>query len=145
MKSDALITRLEAAKFGTRELDEEIALASGWTVREDSYGDNISEPVETWEVWEHPDFPLPEGDYYYKPPPFSTSLDAALTLVPEGWCLEYLKEALGPKRKLPCWWTRLFPALDDDEAWARSRIWDGLHRGRTGPLSLCIAALKARE
>ena len=120
----SLIAELEAAKEGSRELDEKIALSSGWTVREDSYGDNITEPLETWEVWEHPDFSLPEGNYYQDPPPYTTSLDAALTLVPEGWSWQLSSNECELTHE------------KHEHIWVSVPI---------ATLALCIAALKARE
>ena len=59
----ALIAALEAAAVGSRELDERIALHVGWAVQ-------------------------PDGQMQAGIPAYSTSLDAALTLVPDGmWWL----------------------------------------------------------
>ena len=55
----ALIAALEAATVGSRELDERIALHVGWAVQ-------------------------PDGQAQAGIPAYSTSLDAALTLVPDG-------------------------------------------------------------
>lgn len=124
---DDLIAKLEAAPTGLRELDAEIADYMGVPVRTrrtrggankgrqwfvDSKGG-----VETWSQ---------------DPPAYTTSLDAALMLVPEGYH-----------------WT-----LEPDTAWVR---WDtgddvgetqGALNGRGGKqtaLALCVAALKARQ
>ena len=59
----ALLTALEAATEGSRELDERIALYVGWAVQ-------------------------PDGRTQAGIPAYSTILDAALTLVPDGmWWL----------------------------------------------------------
>ncbi|MDH3376209.1 MAG: hypothetical protein OEQ39_04475 [Gammaproteobacteria bacterium] len=56
-----LIERLEAAESGSRELDANIALSMGGSVKL---------------------VPGPNGAQW---PHYTTSIDAALTLVPEGW------------------------------------------------------------
>lgn len=102
-----LIERLEAATEGSRELDEEIAQAifpklkrrhASW------YIDDVRTNIE----------------------PFSTSLDAALTLVPEGlmWDVESRGAAFVGDPKMP---SRMF------------------EMAATPALALCIAALKARK
>lgn len=71
-----LIARLEAATEGSRELDAEIALANGW-----EYVDPLTATDPLGPPWKHAAL----GYRLLEPPQFSTSLDAALTLVPEGW------------------------------------------------------------
>lgn len=71
MASDlpALIARVEAATGPDRELDAEIALATGW------------ERGEAGAFWREPGTRLWSG-YYPNP---TASLDAAVSLVLEGW------------------------------------------------------------
>lgn len=65
-----LADRVERADGPSRELDVEIALAIGW--RLDQSGPN--------DLWREPG----RADWV-ELPEFTASLDAALTLVPEGW------------------------------------------------------------
>jgi len=82
----------------------------------------------------------PEGDEPWPgcPAHYTTSVDAALTLVPEGWRVEDLSQ--GRQRSL--WYVNLWPISkknwDDNEKQAYSE-------DRPSPaLALCIAALRAR-
>lgn len=98
-----LIKRLEEAAEGSEELDVAI-------VRE-VFGYEKDNPL--WHCL-----------------PYTTSLDAALTLVPEGTAIEMTGEA-GAEG----WGTR----LTDDHSKETMAL------STTLPLALCIAALKARE
>lgn len=127
MTSDELISKLEAATEGARWLDEEVAVAVGWTRKD----------VKHDFKWKAPDDQL-----YILPPRYTTSLDAALTLVPDS----------GVKNSpwLPC--------IELERTWGEHR-WDGEFRWEvhlshptldahvasapTAPLALCIASLKA--
>ena len=132
-----LIERLESAKTGSRELDAEIVVKAG-------YG--LPSPIGD----ENPVLRLPseydlsrncvDGQYWLEQrsgmslrtaPSFSTSIDAALTLVPEDWS-----------------WS-----VDDYQGTCKAHL-DKLADGKaaifdcfcaTPALALCIAALKARE
>ena len=67
----SLIATLEAAIEPSRELADEVLLAGGWKA-------NLLEYYPT--VWKNPD-----GDRsYWRPNPLE-SMDAAISLVPEGW------------------------------------------------------------
>lgn len=123
---DALIARLEVATEGSAGLDAEIAEVVGWK-------HNASpNPNNPWH-WKAPD-----GQGYVHPPFFSRSLDAALTLVPEGWTVARINE-------------------NDDKTWA-CELREGYltsythvvfggekHKDATAALALCIAALKVRK
>ena len=120
-----LIARLEAATEGSRELDYKIALTQGWTLQK-MKGDRKP-------YWREPG----ETQYYmrstYGPPHYTTSLDDAMTLVPEGCDVDL------QTRKRYCSIYR----------WDDSRGY-GVPLGstcdaETPVLALCIAALKARE
>lgn len=121
-----LIAKLEAATEGSRQLDGEIGRAVGYV-------------ASSW--WGAIAFRWNEGECWGSVPDFTTSLDAALTLVPEGWG----------------WLARSHDG---------SPAYDGTGRGRGGfanvnigrddaqfftefaatpALALCIAALRARE
>jgi hypothetical protein len=99
MTLSELIAKLEEAEEGSRELDCEIYVA---------LGNPLLRAVG-------------------KAPRYSSSLDAALTLVPEG---SYAKLQIGRNHAKGWAWVE----LRDVEAVARS----------TPALALCIAALKAR-
>ena len=128
----ALIAELEAATEGGPELDGQIAETQGWTVAEQSMGDNISEPLEFFEEWTEP----VTNALYCEPPPYTTSLDAALTLVPEGWCLASLYDAVEPIDRP---WVGA--VLRRDEPY---KILKALG-AKTYALALCIATLCARQ
>ena len=115
--SNDLIARLEAATGASRELDAAIAEAVGYIVRYDK-----ADPRGTTPYYQ----PVP--DYSWRPvPTYTASIDAALTLVPEGW---------------------------DYTIYSRGEV--SVHRSKSGTrtfydaeaatpaLAICIAALKAR-
>ena len=112
-----LIRQIEEATGPDRGLDAEIALAIGWRLDQ-------SEPRDRW--WE-PD----RSHYLDEPPEFTASLDAALTLVPEG--------------------IAIWRIGNNDDQWEG----EGPFLARCGgprftfaatpALALCAAALKARQ
>lgn len=122
---DDLIKRLEAATGPSRELDQEICLALGWTFQK-MKGDR------------RPYFRKPGDTEFYQrsePPDYTSSIDAALTLVPEGWWAEIHHRADMPgvvlwQFPLPC---KRIPAHKPYQ-----------QGGNTTPIAICIAALKAR-
>jgi hypothetical protein len=74
---------------------------------------------------------------------FTASLDAAMTLVPEGWMLSKLSQT--PRGT--------YPEGVNDAPWgaqvyipnaARRTKWLAVGLGQTGPLALCAAALRSR-
>lgn len=105
-----LIKRLEEATEGSEQLDLDIAIALGLKKPVYSLDDSYAE-------------------YASKSPPFTTSLDAALTLVPEGSEVEL---HFGGGAEL---------AFADVNL-SVPGVADGC--GRSPALALCIAALKAR-
>ena len=112
---DDLIARLEAAMEGSRELDKTISKLIG-TYSAPDRGD----PTGTWKS-------------------YTTSLDAALTLVPEGW-----QFGIGTHPA-----DELFNP-GGAQAYCTKHGTGGAPRGyahadaHTAPLALCIVALKAR-
>ena len=97
----ALIAALEAAAVGSRELDERIALYVGWAVQ-------------------------PDGQTQAGIPPYSTSLDAALTLGPDA-------------ETVHVW-------LTIEELGACASIDPSVpHKAATPALAMCCAALASRE
>ena len=119
----ALIARLEKAEGPSRELDAEIALAAGWTRIEDICGDGTR---LGW-IWTAP---IKHGVGALLPR-FSASLDAALTLVPEGWTRAV--DATAPECGIK---VDLFDETDVCEPVS------GDHKSE--PIATVIAALKAR-
>ena len=140
--SESLITKLEQASEGSRELDAAIWETQGYVRKKSRKWHIPTTPekiyVDTWRT--------PSGKEiapFYEdggidpddiPPHFTTSLDCALTLVPEGW--GWLVEV----------WQR-------EESWAQvvcrpkgstkpSGIFEGAE-AKSPALALCIAALKA--
>lgn len=120
---DELIKRLEAASGPDRELDADIATSLGKPVCKD-------DPCN-W-VIKYP------GAYdYRKLPRYTASIDAALTLVPEGldWFVKHYASAGG----------KYGAVVTSPEIAARS--WgDYSHDDAATPaIALCIAALRARS
>lgn len=109
----ALIERLETATVGSRGFDYEIHCAIGW--RDCDQGGWIRGTDCTGQGW----------------PDYTTSLDAALTLVPDG------------KRWQAGWSPRV---LKNECGFAIIEYRDGktAEQAATPALALCIAALKAR-
>ena len=130
----SLIAELEQAKEGSRELSDRVLLAVGWL------GQSASSKVAGILVphWKSPDGRDVLVDL--RPCP-TTSIDAALTLVPEGFAIEDFMIWPGHPASL----TILGTHKDGDKYWHNSS--DGRWKGEavTPPLALCIAALKARD
>jgi hypothetical protein len=143
-----LIQRLQDASEGSRELDAAIAVAmrnglprgSEWALK-----------FPKWEVQ-----PGNKGvvriignvngncddiSGRFTAPAYSTSIDAAMTLVPEGWVITDVSQ------RLPCnqnWeWAAVLGKLVDGE-W---ELANGCSKTAPGSfaLALCIAALRARD
>ena len=120
---EQLIARLEAASKGSRDLDRAIHLVV--------FADFIKERGMTEEGngWRDPEFGAiaPPQDY-------TTSIDAALTLVPPIWRVYAIQEQYVDPPNL---W---FVGLDRRREHRESMI----GKAPTPALALCIAALKAR-
>ena len=147
-----LIARLAAATAGSRELDVRIKawLQPDIPVMTDSggYGPNahpveytaLSEMIEVWADGAPNDDRA--RDHHWdglgmgvSTPHYTTSIDAALTLVPEGWSIANFYEAVKPQDRP--WWGVV---LRRDEPY---RVFESLGHP-TPALALTIAALKAR-
>ena len=114
-----LIARLEQAEVGSRELDRAVALALGWAIKRWPNGQG--------EDWRRIDGTLVLNTN------FSTSLDAALTLVPTGWhWTVYDTDGLG--RGYAC--AQVEPPEYSYEPISADAV--------TPALALCIACLRAR-
>lgn len=110
-----LLTRLEAAAFGSWELDEAIAQAIGVK--------SLGQVTTLVDPFGKSDATITRPSYLL----YTTSIDAALMLVPKG-----------------CWWAT---------GWCGGKFYgsligDGVHKyelAATAPLALCVAALKVRD
>lgn len=121
---DNLIAKIEGAAEGSRELDDEIATLI-FTDKRRTCIKGLSD--EAGGMWM---FRYPNGSIGSSLR-FTGSLDAALTLVPEDYAIDCLKEG-----EPGDWYVNLRP-----------RHWIGewrFSKARTAPLAICIAALKAR-
>lgn len=140
MTLSEIIKRIEAGETG-RPVEVEIALAVGlWPAHEIDRVvrlPNGGEPI----VW----FKRIEYSHGDAPgtPAYTTSLDAALTLVPEGWFVRQIDDQSESSRSVGILhWAELTPP----NGWTNERPWPHtLSHAATRPLALCIAALKARE
>ena len=113
-----LITRLEAATGPDRELDAAICIDLGLSK------DNVMVGVDGWCINSETN-PNP-----YKSPTFTASIDAALTLVPEGYypIIDFAE--------VKCFIRDRNNFDHDPPAWCA--------KAPTPALAICIAALKAR-
>lgn len=127
MALEGLIARLEAAVGPDRVLADDVLLACGWVLKDsvwyisDAHAKHEAEPC-----W-------PECD---NPPDPTASIDAALTLVPEGWGWEQMTWHDSRPPVVVCVSCGNYGRGDNYNSV------DG--EAPTAPLALCIAALKAR-
>ena len=145
-----LIKRLRNATEGSRGMDAEIALSAGWTVWQSKHGYwNLDGPngerfstIDSYREPRHcPDTGVENPKYGIPPwedladlaglPLWTTSIDAALTLVPEG---RHGNLRLGPdgRTDIFCFGVNLDCA-------------DYISDHLVPALAICIAALEARE
>jgi hypothetical protein len=125
---------LEASERGSRELDLEIFLEINPCFRELPRDDR-----PTSFGWTHP----LDGRVYFDTP-YTTSIDAAMTLVPEGWRVSSMEEDWLTGK----WLIQLSERVSDDLIKVYN---DGGQIGwqtrdataNTAPIALAIAALKA--
>lgn len=136
-------TKLEQATAGSREADAEIAVAVGWRLEKFNC-QNINGATEIGELWFSPhdcDEAINESKQEYRDlvrvnhwptenglPDFSTSLDAAMTLVPEGWCFQIDESG----------WALVERKGAADACWHNARA-------ATPALALCAASIRAQE
>lgn len=114
-----LLSRLEAAKEGSRELDYLCHTAIGWVDQDQGGWERGNE--RTGEGW----------------PSYTTSVDAALTLVPEGW-------RVGEITEYDEHWSIVLYGRVASNVQARF-VPEAKARGKTFATTLCIAALKAEK
>lgn len=120
-----LIARLEAAQGPDRELDGEIAVAV--------QGGEIVWKQANYTMEMYPSHRYASTNHYggfanEHVPLFTASIDAALTLVPDGWSWS-LYDVIGKPESVRMW----------------RHPMDVLTSAATPALALCIAALKARS
>lgn len=140
---EALIERLEKATEGSHELDAEIVIAL-CLPREVGIDDDGCEYER-----------LGDGQH------FTRSVDAALTLVPEGWDSQEIRQEPWWKDQPPCDATihrnghehiPLIYVKRDKQSGLYvaqmgvepGKVWGAFGQAETRPLALCIAALRAR-
>ena len=130
MPHTSLLKRLEAATEGSRELDAEIcAVTLG-----------CESPTEGMKYYN----PEPEAvdwvgyDLRVIAKPFTTSIDAALTLVPEGWPCQFRVHRKSTLPRQHNNWAQITPPKHYE-----GEVWTGSHNAGL-PLAITIAALKAR-
>lgn len=134
----ALIARLEAASEGSRELDRQIwlALPAHRIIPVKEVGGH------TYDRWE-------DGETLRRPinqTHFTTSLDAALTLVPAGWGWRLDTTSTMPELKALGITTKTIASC----VWLTKGVAQPLEKhvatgAGSAPLALCIASLKARS
>lgn len=118
----ALIHKLEQAKEGSRELD--YAIQSVFVGAENVVSETGSEACGCW--WDT------KRKIFHAVPYFTSSLDAAMTLVPEGLAWTVSNRPLAKDH----WASVANPLHDDDGNPATAK---------TAPLALCLASLRARQ
>lgn len=120
----ALIAALQKATVGSREIDADILRSLAPDVKIALYCIGDEEPI----CFHGEPFVENRGEV----PTYTTSIDAALALVPDGWNRR-LSESDNHN-----WWVELREGFET----SYNRV---IHaEARTAPLALCIAALKAR-
>lgn len=123
-----LIQRLQEAEEGSRELDRKIALHLGWRYTISATSD------PDIEFFAEPGGQFRSADSFW-PPNWSTSIDAALTLVPEPTDLRLEVWRGGGTKRIHA------------RAQVGGILEDAVDSGTTDSpaLAMCIAALKARD
>ena len=126
MELQSLISALKAATEGTRGLDYHIHEAIGWQDNDECGWSKPATGERTADTgWPH----------------YTTSLDAALTLVPEGWGWAAAELDKGEPSAVV---TNFLPQLKPGTLDANPDRIDFRSKAATHALALCIAALKAR-
>lgn len=126
---DELIARLEAATGADRELDAAIFDAIGAPLPQQAFSYDLKLQPDPDKAGSYV-MPIGEMLVRYEAPAFTSSIDAALTLVPEGWL-----------------W-RIMPS--DFKGWLAEAWTDDTLDGEFGAcaatpaLAICIAALRAK-
>lgn len=132
----ALIDILEAVPEGDRKLDAAVAVALFDMIATDDLvyaalarRDDHEEPGTFWRVSR-------SGRQLQTAPPYTTSVDTAITAIPEGWRIDFIQNSLSED-----YWTAGLYRRDPPIG---GKILRHAGSGRTAPLALCVATLKAR-
>lgn len=153
MISEELITKLEAAEVPSQALDREIARIIGWHRVEPRHhrsrggkGKGGWIAPRDW-LGAHSDgSPILDSLHgttiYPDVPHFTTSIDAAMTLVPEGFAIDTFVIWPNNKPMISIIGTTLINGHFWHEA-GRDGRWPA--EGATPAIALCVAALKARR
>lgn len=128
---EELAERIEKLDGPDREVDAEIFNAIGAPLPKEAFGMDVQlQPCPNVAG----SYVVPMGELLvrYEPPAYSASLDAAMSLVPEGalWAIGDMEE--GPFARLVC--------RNPDGGFTGGYV---EAKGRTGATSLCAAALRA--
>ena len=138
----SLIERIEAATAGDRELDAEIWLACTPGATRDKWSYIHKATGRECTVDETRD----ATDRLIIVPSYTTSIDAALTLLPEGWWLTLDRYSISDKNPDPfawrVWLKRLVGDVDGDGPCGLAQFFA---TGSTAPLALLAAILRARQ
>jgi hypothetical protein len=132
MTTEELIARLAAATGPDRELDREIAPFLGW-VREKRGRDRR-------EWWYRPSGGRAYTWYEDHCPQYTASIDAALTLVPEGWASASIQDGRGPIGYVH---NNAMAFVGIAGRPNPAKVWHEV-RHPVRAIALCIAALRAR-
>ena len=126
---EALMNRVLEGTGPDREIDGQLALLKGYTYEK--------RKGEKFPWWRRPDgFRISIWGDQNKPPPYTASLDAALTLLPDDrdWHVQR-------NRSLGACWASISPAKHD----LKLREWgSGMMKAATPERALMAACLKAR-
>lgn len=121
-----LIEKIEAAGGPDPELDREVMMAAGYRYEQRDIGCRYEDGSVALD-WVYVDTKTDKWRSTH-PLEFTASIDAAMTLIPSGWHRS------------------MFDADNGDALCKLERDEQGIHtRGKTWPLALCAAALKARQ
>lgn len=141
----SLISRLEKATEGSRELDAEIAVA---IFKADRLPDDLgyvkktvaSDQCAPGMYW----YISRSGKSLYAAPRFTTSVDAAISLVPDGWHI-YEMNQKDPTRKYSRHAAKISPFNGNDKGWAIYKAGLASATAETLAVAVCIAALRVRQ
>lgn len=131
-----LIAKLEAATIGSPAFDLEIMKLVGWT------RDEVNNPVPMWRAPDTVPYGMsPAVSAMTHEYPYTRSLDAALTLVPDGWALDHLCDHWHVTDRLRTSGDATCKLVTGGDGVVLPKI---RAAGASKPLAICIAALKAR-
>jgi hypothetical protein len=133
MTVDELIAALETASEGSRDLDLDIARAiyPKWQFRIDPADPALLMPARVMVTTES------GADEHVNLALYTTSIDMALTLLPEWASYELTRSAVSAFTRCRLWDWRRAPTASDNEWKAEGN--------RPLPLNICIAGLRARS